>query len=102
MGRALIPTLSHINFHCPIGVDRETNVGIDCNAEQPRVGVDELVLVPNNGVPQHAGIVEVGEASHIIRAVKLGGVYLSNLVLLEDFILQKRLLMSYHMTKMHE
>ena len=51
MGWALIPTLSHINFHSPIGVDRESYVGIDGNAEQARIGIDELVLVPNNRVP---------------------------------------------------
>ena len=88
MGWTLVPTLSHIYFHCPIGVDRESDVGIDGNAEQARVGIDELVLIPNNRVPQHAGIIEVSQACHVITAVKLRRVDLPHLVLFENFFLK--------------
>merc|ERR1712038_2011888 len=83
----MTPALSKIDFHCPLGVNGETDVGIDGNAEQARVGVDELVLVPNNRVPQHAGVIQVSEASHVIRTVKLGRIYLPNLILLVHFFL---------------
>jgi len=68
-----------------LGVDGKPLVGIDGNTEEARVGVDKLVLVPNNRVPQDASIIQICQTSHIIRAIKLGGVDLANLVLLENF-----------------
>jgi hypothetical protein len=42
------PALANVNFHGALSVDRETLVWIDGNAEEARVGVDELILVPDN------------------------------------------------------
>ena len=61
---------------------------VDGNTEQARVGVDKLILVPDHRVPQDTSIIEIGQARHIIGAVKLGRIDLSNLVLFEDFVLQ--------------
>jgi hypothetical protein len=89
MGRAFTPPLSNVDFHGPLGVDWEPLVRVDGNTEQARVGVDELILVPHNRVPQDAGIIEVGQARHVIRAVKLGRIHLPHLVLLENLGLQE-------------
>jgi hypothetical protein len=48
VGWALIPSLANINFHCSLGIDGEPLIGIDGNAEEARVGIDEQVLVPHN------------------------------------------------------
>ena len=87
MGWTFISPLANVDLHGPLGVDGEPLVGIDGNAEEARVGVDELILVPNHRVPQDASVIEVGQTRHVIAAVKLGGVDLTNLVLLEDFFL---------------
>jgi hypothetical protein len=42
------PALANVNFHGALSVDRETLVWIDGNAEEARVGVDELILVPDD------------------------------------------------------
>jgi hypothetical protein len=84
------PALANINFHGALSVDGEPLVRIDGNAEEARVGVDELVLVPDNRVPQDAGIIEVGQAGHVIRTVKLGWVDLTDLISLENFFLEKK------------
>ncbi len=58
--------------------------------------VSENVLsddIPDNRVPQDAGVVEVGQAGHVIGAVKLGRVDLANMVFLEDFFLGKEIKM---------
>ena len=85
-----LPAFCNVNFHCTLGVDGEALVWIDGNAEETRVGVDELVLVPDNRVPQDASIIQVGQAGHVIRAVKLRGVNLTNLVSLENFFLKSK------------
>ena len=87
VGPAFISSLANIQLHGTEGVDGESLVGIDGDTEETRVGVDELILIPDNGVPQDASIIEVGQARHVIAAVKLGRVDLANLVLLEDFFL---------------
>jgi hypothetical protein len=68
-----------------LGVDGEALVGIDGNTEEARIGVDELILVPYHRVPQDTGIIKVSQTSHVIRAIKLRRVNLTNLILLEDF-----------------
>ena len=79
---------SHVDFHGTLGVDWKTLVRIDGNTKKARVGVNELILVPNHRVPQNASIIQIGQASHIIRAIKLWWIDLANLILLEDFGLQ--------------
>jgi len=82
---ALAPPHAHVDLHGTLGVDGETFVGVDGDTEETRVGVDELILVPNNRVPQNASVTKEGQTSHIVRAVKLWGIDLTNLILLEDF-----------------
>ena len=77
--------LTHVHFHGTQGVDGETLVGIDGNAEKTRVGIDKLVLIPNNGVPQNTSITQVCQSRHVIGAIELWRVYLCNLILLENF-----------------
>merc|ERR1712214_89374 len=83
MRGAFSPPQTNVHLHGTLGVDGETNVGVDGNTEETRVGVDKLVLVPNHRVPQDTGISKVSQTSHVIRAIKLGRIDLLNLVLLE-------------------
>merc|ERR1719200_86017 len=82
---ALSPPQTDVHLHGTLGVDGEPHVGVDGNTEETRVGVDKLVLIPNHRVPQDTGVSKVSQTSHVIRAIKLGGIDLLNLVLLEDF-----------------
>merc|ERR1719210_2405328 len=63
MGPALVPPLAHVQLHGAEGVDGEPLVGVDGDTEEAGVGVDQLVLVPDHGVPQDAGVTQVGEVS---------------------------------------
>ena len=80
---------AHVDLHGPLGVDWEADVGIDGDTEEARVGGDELIDVPDNRIPQDTSIIKISQSSHVIRAVKLGRVDLTNLVLLEDFDLKR-------------
>jgi hypothetical protein len=82
--RAFTPPLANINFHGTKGVNGKPLVGIDGNAKEARVGVYELVDIPNHRVPQNTGIPQIGQIGHIIRAVKLWRVDLADLLFLED------------------
>jgi hypothetical protein len=84
------PAPADVDLHGALGVDGEALVGIDGDTEETRVGVDELVLVPDHGVPQDTSIVEIGQAGHVVGAVKLGRVDLANLVSFENFFLGKK------------
>ena len=48
VGWALRPPSANVDFHSTLGVDGEPLVGVDGNTEETRVGVDELILVPDN------------------------------------------------------
>merc|ERR1712083_206061 len=82
---ALAPPQAHVDLHGTLGVDGEANIGIDGNTEEARIGVDKLIVVPNTRVPQDTSIIQICQPSHIVGAVELGRVDLTNLVLLEDF-----------------
>ena len=84
----LIPPLATVDANSPHGVDGEPLVGVDSNTEETRVGVDELIDIADPKVPQNRGIIEIGQVAHVLTAVKLGRVDLSNLVFLEDFFLE--------------
>merc|ERR1711970_822004 len=84
MRPALITPLANIQLHGAEGVDGETLVRVDCNTEETRVGVDELVLVPDNRVPQDASITKIGEVSHVLGTIVVAWVHLADLVLLEN------------------
>ena len=85
---AKLPSSSNVDFHGALSVDGETLVRIDGNTEETRVGVDEFIFVPDHRIPQNTSIIEIGQAGHIIRAVKFGRIDLSNLISLEDFFLE--------------
>ena len=48
---ALVGSLSNIQLYGAEGVDGDSLVRVVSNAEETRVGVDELVLVADNRVP---------------------------------------------------
>ncbi len=62
-------------------------VRVDGNTEEARVGVDELVDVADPQVPEHGGVVQVGQVRHVVTAVELGRIDLAYLVLLEHLLL---------------
>merc|ERR1719336_3181258 len=84
VGPAFISSLANIQLHGTKSVDGESLVGIDGDTEETRVGVDKLVDVSDNRVPQDTGITKVGEVSHVIGAVIVGRIDLANLGLFED------------------
>ena len=73
-------SLSDIQLHGAEGVDGKPLVRVDGDTEEAGVGVDQLVLVPDHGVPEDAGITEEGEIGHVLGHVKLGGVDLADLL----------------------
>merc|ERR1719186_689921 len=83
VGRTFGTPLAKIDLHGTEGVDGEALVGIDGDTEETGVGIDELVDVPNLGVPQDASISQVGEVSHVLGTVKLGRVNLGELFIFE-------------------
>ena len=87
VGPALGTPLAHVDLHGAEGVDREPLVGVDGDAEEAGVGVDQLVLVPHHGVPQDAGIAKEGQVGHVLGTVELGGVDLADGVRLVDLVL---------------
>merc|ERR1719412_759281 len=91
MGPALVPPLAHVQLHGAEGVDGEPLVGVDGNTEEARVGVDQLVLVPDHGVPEDASVTEVGQIGHVLGAVVLGRVHLVKLSLLEHLLFSANL-----------
>merc|ERR1711963_316083 len=91
VGPAFVSSLSNIQLHGAEGVDGESLVGIDGDTEETRVGVDELVDVSDNRVPQDTGITKIGEVSHVIGAVIVRRVDLANLGLLENLDLSSNI-----------
>ena len=77
---ALGPSVAHVQLHGGQGVDGEPLVRVDGDTEEAGVGVDQLVHITDAGVPENAGISEVGEVCHVLRAVELGRVHLANLL----------------------
>ena len=88
MGRTFTSPQTHVDLHGTLGINWEPLVRIDGNTEQTRVGVNELILVPDHRVPQNTSIIQVSQAGHIFRAIKLWWIDLANLILLEDYGLQ--------------
>ena len=69
------------------GVDREPLVRVDSDTEEAGVGVDQPLNVPLVQVEQDGGVVEVSQVGHVLAAVELGRVDLTDQVLLEDLLL---------------
>merc|ERR1719341_1817037 len=84
MGTALVPPLADVQLHGAEGVDGEPLVGVNGNTEEARVGIDQLVDITDDRVPQNTGVTQEGKVSHVLGAVVLGRVHLVNLLLLED------------------
>merc|ERR1719356_426666 len=78
VGPALGTPLAHVDLHGAEGVDGEPLVRVDGDTEEARVGVDQLVLVPDHRVPQDASVTEEGEIGHVLGAVELGRVDLAD------------------------
>ena len=76
----LIPPFADVQLHGAESVDGEPLVRVDGDAEEAGVGVDQLVLVPHHGVPQHTGVPEVSQVSHVLRTIKLGRVHLTQCI----------------------
>ena len=83
MGWDFITALADVDFGGAVGVDGITLVGVDGDAEEARVGVDEPGDVTTLQVVQDRGVVEVCQVRHVLAFLELGGVNLANQVLLE-------------------
>merc|ERR1719422_2340231 len=83
VGPAFISSLANIQLHGAEGVDGESLVWIDGDTEETRVGVDELIDISDNRVPQDTGITKIGEISHVFRAVIDWRIHLIQFSLLE-------------------
>ena len=82
MGWHLVPPLGAVNTDSPHGVDGEPLVGVDGNAEETRVGVDQSLHVSHLEIEQDRGVIKVGQVGHVLAAVVLGRVDLGHEVLL--------------------
>ena len=87
MWGAFRSSLSHVNFHCSLSVDGKALVWLDSNAEQPRVGIDQLIFVPHHRVPKDTSIIEICQACHVFSTVKFWRIDLPDLVFFEDLFL---------------
>ena len=76
MGPTFRAPFANVELHGAEGVDGEPLVRVDGDTEEAGVGVDQLVLVPHHGVPQHTGVPEVSQVSHVLRTIKLRRVHL--------------------------
>ena len=88
VGWDLIPPLAQIDLDHTLGVDGEALVGVDNNAEEARVGVDESGFEACLQVVEDRGVIEVGQVGHVLTFLKLVRIDLTNLLSLEDFFLQ--------------
>ena len=57
---AFISSLVHVHLHSTVGIDREPFVWIDGNTKEARIGVNQLIFVSADRIPQDAGIPKVG------------------------------------------
>ena len=55
--RDLISSFQTIDTNSTFGVDGKSFVWIDGNAKESRIGVNQFILVPHDGVPQYTCIV---------------------------------------------
>ena len=59
MGRTFSFSFSDIHLNRSLGIDWKSLVRIDGNTKETRVGVDEVIFVPDNRVPKYTCIVEI-------------------------------------------
>ena len=82
-----IPPLAQVQLDHSWGVDGEPLVRVDDNAEEARVGVDKLGLVPGFQVVEDGGVIEEGQVGHVVTLLKLGRVDGPTLLRLERLFL---------------
>ena len=75
---ALSPPLAHVQLHGAEGVDGEPLVRVDGDAEEAGVGVDQLILVSDDRVPEDTGVTKEGQIGHVLGTVELGRVHLAD------------------------
>ena len=75
---ALGPPLADVQLHGAEGVDGEPLVRVDGDTEEAGVGVDQLILVSNHGVPEDTGVTKEGQIGHVLGTVELGRVHLAD------------------------
>ena len=78
----LVPPLTTVDTDGPHGVDGEPLVRVDSDTEETGVGVDQSLNVPLLQIEQDGGVVEVSQVRHVLAAVVLGRVDLSDKILL--------------------
>jgi len=83
VGWDFITPLSSVKIDSPHGVDGEPLVWIDSDTEQPGVSINEPLHVSLVQVEQYGCIVKIGEIGHVLTAIILGGIDLSDQILLE-------------------
>ena len=83
MGRDFITPLSDVDLGGTGGVNGVTLVGVNGDAEKPRVGVDELVDVARLQVVKYGSVVEVSQVGHVLALLEFRWVDLGNQILLE-------------------
>ncbi|GMR36121.1 hypothetical protein PMAYCL1PPCAC_06316, partial [Pristionchus mayeri] len=86
MGGHLSTTLAHEHTAYGVSVDGKSLVGVDHNAEETGVDVDEHGCVTSSEIVQHRGVVEEGEVGPVLGLLELGRVHL-----LEEVLLHRRL-----------
>ena len=59
-------SLSDIQLHGAEGVDGKPLVRVDGDTEKAGVGVDQLVLVPDHGVPEDTSVTKECEIRHVL------------------------------------
>jgi len=65
------------------GVDGQPPVGVDGDAEEARVRVDQPGRVAGAQVVQHRRVIQVGQVGHVLALVILGRIHLRHLLLLQ-------------------
>ena len=87
MWRHLVPPLAEVHLDHGGAVDGVALVGVDHHAEQARVGVDQLGLVPGLQVPEDRGIIEECQIGHVFALLEFWRVDLSHQICLEGLLL---------------
>ena len=82
VGWDFITSLALVDLYSSVGVNGVTLVWVDGDAEEARVGVNELVDVTDLQVVKYGWIVEVCQVGHVLAFLELGWVDLVDLVFL--------------------
>ena len=86
MRRHLIPPLGTVDTDSPHGVDGEPLVGVDSDTEEAGVGVDQPLDIALLQVEQHGGVIEVGQAGHVLATVILRRIDLNHFIMSINYV----------------